>query len=88
MISCLIHRWNIQQGISVIPKSSSVSRISENVNIFDFELSAEDMSVINAFNKNIRFNDPGNAFRMLVYLTYNIFRSCILPRHGCHRTNL
>jgi len=40
-------RWEIQQGILPIPKSVTPSRIKENTEIFDFELSAEEMEIIN-----------------------------------------
>ncbi|CAI5443605.1 unnamed protein product [Caenorhabditis angaria] len=39
-------RWNIQQGNAVVPKSTDFGRISENMQIFDFELSQEDMRVL------------------------------------------
>lgn len=55
----ILLRWNIQRGIAVIPKSNHTSRNKENITIFDFELSVEDMNVISSFNRNKRFNDPG-----------------------------
>jgi len=44
-------RWQVQRGVSVIPKSVNASRIKQNSEIFDFELSADDMNAINCFNK-------------------------------------
>lgn len=52
-------RWGIQRGTAVIPKSSRIDRLRENLAIFDFELSPEEMSAISALNRNRRFNDPG-----------------------------
>ena len=43
----------------IIPKSSYLSRIVENMAINDFDLTKEDMTVISALDKNLRFNDPG-----------------------------
>ena len=45
-------RWHIQRGIVVIPKSTHIERMEENFNIFDFELTAEDMEVIASLDKN------------------------------------
>ena len=42
----VVLRWNIQRGIVAIPKSVHKERMEENFNIFDFELSAEDMDNI------------------------------------------
>lgn len=44
-------RWHIQRGIVVIPKSTHIERMEENFNVFDFELTAEDMEIIATLNK-------------------------------------
>lgn len=55
----LVLRWDIQNGVVVIPKSTKEDRIFENAFIFDFEISAPDMSKIDALNKDRRFfTDP------------------------------
>ncbi|WFU38006.1 aldo/keto reductase [Bradyrhizobium sp. CB82] len=41
-------RWLVQQNVVAIPRTSRVERLSENIEIFDFELSAEEMSQIAA----------------------------------------
>lgn len=46
----IILRWDIQSGFIVIPKSVHEERIFENADIFDFELSQEDMQIINQMN--------------------------------------
>jgi len=53
-------RWSIQRGVAAIPKSTNAERLKENLNIFDFKLSDEDMKQLTNFNKgvNVRFNDP------------------------------
>lgn len=53
----IILRWDIQRGIIPIPKSSNSERIKENINIFDFELSNEDMNDISKLDKHLRLFD-------------------------------
>lgn len=60
-VAQIILRWNLQSGIVTIPKSVREERIIENADIFDFELSKEDMSVIDSMNRNHRNGpDPDN----------------------------
>ncbi|WP_332648485.1 aldo/keto reductase [Lysinibacillus sp. 54212] len=57
----VVLRWHIQNDIIVIPKSVTPSRIEENANIFDFELTNEEMETINGCNRNQRFGkNPDN----------------------------
>lgn len=54
-------RWELQREVVTIPKSNQPSRIKENADVFDFELSAEDMAAINALDQNKRVAaDPDN----------------------------
>ncbi len=53
-------RWGIQRGTAVIPKTSSRARLQENLNIFDFELTDEEMKGIDDLDRGRRFNDPGD----------------------------
>ena len=46
----VILRWNIQRGVIVIPKSTHVERIKENIDIFDFELNEEEMKQISSLD--------------------------------------
>lgn len=43
-------RWNVQRGVVVIPKSTHENRIKENLDIWDFELTAEDMEKISGLD--------------------------------------
>ncbi|MCC8146334.1 MAG: aldo/keto reductase [Bacteroidales bacterium] len=48
----VILRWDLQKGVVVIPGSSNPAHIEENISIFDFELTGDEMNRINALNKN------------------------------------
>ena len=50
----MIIRWHLQHDLTVIPKSVTPERIKQNADVFDFELSVEDMKEIDALNKNER----------------------------------
>lgn len=53
----VIIRWDIQSGILTIPKSVHADRIRQNAQVFDFELSDEEMKIIDEMNQNRR-NGP------------------------------
>ena len=48
----VILRWLLQRGITVIPKSVHQNRMAENIDVFDFELSDDDMKKIASLDKN------------------------------------
>jgi len=47
-------RWHLQQGRSVIPKSTKPERIAENIDVFDFELATEELAAIDALDTGQR----------------------------------
>ena len=58
----ILIRWALQHGLVVIPKSSNRRRILENADVFDFEISRDDMGLLDNFNENLRTCwDPSNA---------------------------
>jgi methylglyoxal/glyoxal reductase len=57
----IIIRWDLQNEVVTIPKSTKEHRIIENADVFDFELAPEDMQKIDSLNKNERTGpDPDN----------------------------
>jgi diketogulonate reductase-like aldo/keto reductase len=48
----VILRWDLQRGITVIPGSSNPDHIRENLDLFDFELSSEEMKRISDLDRN------------------------------------
>jgi 2,5-diketo-D-gluconate reductase A len=58
----VVLRWHIQLGNIVFPKSVRLDRIEENFNIFDFELSGEDMAAISKLDRGERTGPDPDAF--------------------------
>jgi D-xylose reductase len=52
-------RWALQRNTLPLTKTTKEERMKENRFVMDFELNTEEMTVINALNKNHRYNDPG-----------------------------
>jgi len=56
----VVLRWGVQRGTSIVPKTTNSKRLAENLALFDFELTSDDMATIGRLNQNRRFNDPGD----------------------------
>lgn len=50
-VAQVILRWHLQRGVVVIPKSTHIERMQENLNVFDFVLSDEDIAAITSLDK-------------------------------------
>jgi len=60
-VAQVILRWDLQNGVVTIPKSTKEHRIIENASVFDFQLTEEDMERIDGLNQNHRVGpDPDN----------------------------
>ncbi|MEI7487384.1 MAG: aldo/keto reductase [Chryseobacterium sp.] len=58
-VAQVILRWHLQEGFCAIPKSVTPSRIEENFNVFDFELTEDEMNTVRSLDTNKRiFFDP------------------------------
>lgn len=55
----IVLRWGVQRGTAVVPKSTRPARLRENIALFDFELSDDELRVIGGLDRGRRFNDPG-----------------------------
>jgi len=60
-------RWHLQQGRSAIPKSVRPARIAENFDVFDFELSDQELSAIDALNTGRRGGPEPEAITLEAY---------------------
>ena len=58
-VAQVVLRWGVQRGTTVVAKSSKAHRLVENLSVFDFTLSDDDMAVLDGLDKGRRFNDPG-----------------------------
>src|SRR5262249_61388603 len=58
----VVLRWAVQRGTAVVPKTSRPERLAENLAVFDFDLSAEEMAAIGGPNRSRRVNRPGGFF--------------------------
>lgn len=54
-IAQVILRWNIERGCLPLPRSKNPKRIKENIDVFDFKLTKEDMNIINDLNKDYQY---------------------------------
>ena len=60
-VAQIILRWNLQKGVVAIPKSVHINRITSNADIFDFELSEEDINFLDSLENGQRSGpDPDN----------------------------
>ena len=62
-------RWHVQQGRSAIPKSTKAHRIAENIDVFDFALSADELQAIDALDTGVA---PGPEFSDELLLSFGI----------------
>jgi len=61
-------RWGLQRGYSIIPKSSQAKHQAENLDLFGFQLTVEDMKYISSKNQNLRICNNFDFFK-----NYDIF---------------
>ena len=59
----IILRWDLQMGVTTIPKSATEARITENLGALDFALTDEDVARITALDKNIRSGGDPEDYR-------------------------
>jgi D-xylose reductase len=65
----VVLRWGIQRGTSVIPKTSRLERLAENLDVESFRLDDAQMRAIAGLDRHRRYNDPG-VFCELAFGTF------------------
>lgn len=58
----IVLKWDLQHQVVTIPKTMTESRMEENINVFDFELTTEEMAQIDALNENFRCGPNPDEF--------------------------
>ncbi|MEM7603322.1 MAG: aldo/keto reductase [Verrucomicrobiota bacterium] len=66
-------RWGVQRGTVTIPKTQTVAHLKENLDIYGFELSDDEMLIIDQMNRDRRFNDPAEFGETAFNTFYPIF---------------
>jgi D-xylose reductase len=66
-------RWAVQRGTAVVPKTSRRERLEENLAIFDFALSDDEMARISSLDRHRRFNDPGDFCESAFHTFFPIY---------------
>jgi diketogulonate reductase-like aldo/keto reductase len=66
-VSQICIRWSLQSGIIPLPKASSVARMLENLDVFNFSIENEDMRLIDSLDSNDAHADYGNYKRQLEF---------------------
>ena len=61
-IAQIVLRWDLQKGVVTIPKSTKKERIESNAAIFDFEITQEDMELLDAMDRQQRFGPDPDTF--------------------------
>merc|ERR1712217_478691 len=69
----VVLRWAVQRGTAIVPKTTKPARMRENLDLFGFSLSKEEMGSIDALNKDRRFNDPGNFCEAAFHTFFPIY---------------
>ncbi|XP_054153390.1 1,5-anhydro-D-fructose reductase-like [Oppia nitens] len=70
-VAQIMIKFQIERGLSVVPKSVVPQHIKENINVFDFTLSAEDIKQIKNLNHNIRYTIEEKAKNHIYYPFHN-----------------
>ena len=63
----VVLRWHIEHGVVAIPKSVKPHRIAENIDVFDFELTADEVAAIDALDTGVRAGPDPETLNMTTY---------------------
>lgn len=69
-------RWQVQRGVVAIPKSVNAARIAQNLQVFDFALTEDEMKTVGNLNRNWRYIVP-----KIVVDNKSVFRDALHPHY-------
>jgi len=58
-VAQVVLRWGLQRGCTVVAKTTKLERLVENLDVVDWELTAEEMAVLDGMDRQRRYNNPG-----------------------------
>lgn len=58
----VVLRWHLQRGTIVFPKTASLTRLKENVDVFDFALTTDEMAVVDGLDEQLAFGPDPSSF--------------------------
>ena len=72
-VTQIVLRWALQNGLSVIPKSTNPAHIEENRALLGWKLNEEDCKIIDDMNRNKRFCDPIDFLQVFAGYFYPMY---------------
>ena len=57
----VVLRWHVQLGLSAVPKSANPRRMAENIDVYDFELTVEEIAALSALDRGEAFADDSDV---------------------------
>jgi diketogulonate reductase-like aldo/keto reductase len=63
----VVLRWHIEHGVVAIPKSVKAHRIADNIDVFDFELTGDEVASIDALDTGVRGGPDPETLNMTTY---------------------
>jgi 2,5-diketo-D-gluconate reductase A len=57
----VVLRWHVQLGLSAVPKSANPQRMAENIDVYDFELTVEEVAALSALDRGEAFADDSDV---------------------------
>ena len=67
-------KWGVQRGTTIVPKTANPARLAENIDLFDFTLTGDEMAAIDKLDRKQRYNDPSNYCERFMNTHYPMYQ--------------